>query len=68
MVICPFCVPCHLLFRSDWDTLAVTPLEPTVGMSPAPSLEDKNAVSPANSPTNSPLRDRKVTVSGADVV
>ncbi len=32
-------MPCHLLFRSDWDTLAVTPVEPTVGMSPAPSLE-----------------------------
>lgn len=31
-------------------------------------LQDKNAGSPANSPNGSPLRDRKVTVSGADVV
>ncbi len=31
-------------------------------------LQDKNAGSPANSPGGSPLRDRKATVSGADVV
>lgn len=36
---CVRAVPFHLLFRSDWDTLPVTPVEPTVGMSLAPSME-----------------------------
>ncbi|KAL4424740.1 hypothetical protein ABPG77_000083 [Micractinium sp. CCAP 211/92] len=32
-----FAVPFHLFFRSDWDTVSVTPQEPAVGLSPAPS-------------------------------
>lgn len=47
-------VPFHLLFRSDWDTLPVTPIEPTVGMSPAPSL-DTPAVSDSGAPLGGTL-------------